>query len=166
MPGSGVSSEDCGAVWSVWNQGLVVPIRRNLSLWSGRAPISLLLLSKAHHNWFWTDVVFHSPVILRSHGESSEVCGTDHRFTHKVMQSWLLPEETCGPGHSGFLLPCHWLRPGMIGLELRLCSTYQWSWDRVASPLGNLGPPADLPPRSIWCILKDWSFLGFIHNFE
>ena len=26
---------------------------------------------KGHHNWIETDVVFHSPVILRLHGESS-----------------------------------------------------------------------------------------------
>jgi hypothetical protein len=43
----------------------------NLSLWLGRALVSLFLLSQARHNWIGADVVFHSPVILRSRGESS-----------------------------------------------------------------------------------------------
>jgi hypothetical protein len=38
--------------------------------WSGRALVSLFLLSQACHNWIGTDV-FCSPVILRSCGESS-----------------------------------------------------------------------------------------------
>ena len=33
-----------------------------------------LLLTQAQHNWIGTDVVFHSPVILRSRGESSGDC--------------------------------------------------------------------------------------------
>jgi hypothetical protein len=71
VPGSGVSSEHHGAVWCVWNQGIPVLIRKNPSYSSGRAPIPLLLLSLSHHNWIGTDVVFCSPVILRSSGESS-----------------------------------------------------------------------------------------------
>jgi hypothetical protein len=71
VPGNGVSFEDCGAVWSVQNQGKPELIKRNLSLWSGRTPVSLFLLSQAHHNWIGTDFVFCSPVILRSSGESS-----------------------------------------------------------------------------------------------
>jgi hypothetical protein len=77
-PGNGVSSKNHGAVWCVQNQGVPVMIRRNPSCWSDRAPMSLFLLSQAHHNCFGTDVVFHSPVILRSCSESSEDCGTIH----------------------------------------------------------------------------------------
>jgi hypothetical protein len=72
MPGSGVSSGDCETVWCVQNQGILALIRMNPSSWSCRAPVSLLLLSQACHNWFGIDVVFHSPVILTSCGES---CG-------------------------------------------------------------------------------------------
>ena len=79
VPGSGVSSKDRGAVWCVWNQSIPAPIRRNSSCWSGRAPVFLLLLSQASYNWFGTDVLFHSPVILRSCGESSGDCGTVRR---------------------------------------------------------------------------------------
>jgi hypothetical protein len=48
---------------------------RELSPRSGRFPM-LLLLALACHDWFETDDVFHSPVILRSHGESSRYHGT------------------------------------------------------------------------------------------
>jgi hypothetical protein len=75
VPGIGVSFADHGAVWSVRNQGKPELIKRSLSLWSGRAPVSLFLLSQACLNWIGTDVVFHSPVILRSCGESSGDCG-------------------------------------------------------------------------------------------
>ena len=71
MPGNGVSFEDRGAVWSVRNQGKPELTKRNMSLWSGRALVSLFLLSQACHNCIGTNVVFHSPVILRSCGESS-----------------------------------------------------------------------------------------------
>jgi hypothetical protein len=64
--GSGVSSGDRGAVWCVRKQGIPAPIRRNLSCWSGKAPVSLLLLSQACHDWFGTNAVFHSLMILRS----------------------------------------------------------------------------------------------------
>ena len=80
MPGNGVSFEDHGAVWSVQNQGKPELIKRNLSLWSGRALVSLFLLSQAHHNWIGTDVVFCSLVILRLRGESSGDCGGVHLF--------------------------------------------------------------------------------------
>jgi hypothetical protein len=59
VPGIGVSFESRGAVWSFWNQGKSVLIRRNPRLSSGRALVSLFLLSQAHHNWFRTDIVFH-----------------------------------------------------------------------------------------------------------
>jgi hypothetical protein len=47
---------------------------RNPNCWSG--PVSLILLSQAHHDWFGTDVVLYSPVILRLSGESSGDLGT------------------------------------------------------------------------------------------
>ena len=42
--------------------------------------VSLFLLIQACHNWIGSEVVFHSPVILRSHGESSGDCGDVHQF--------------------------------------------------------------------------------------
>ena len=56
MPGSGVSSGDCGAVCCVQNQGIPAPTRRNRSNWSGKAPVSLLLLPQARKDCFGTDV--------------------------------------------------------------------------------------------------------------
>jgi hypothetical protein len=87
-------SGDCGAVLCVQNQGIPVPIRRNPSCWSGRAPVSLLLLSQADHNWFGADVVFHTQVILRSHREPSGI-GLSTKFGPKVTRSWLRTEGTC-----------------------------------------------------------------------
>ena len=40
---------DCGAVLCVWNQHIPTQIRRIISHWPGRAPMSLLLLSLACH---------------------------------------------------------------------------------------------------------------------
>ena len=40
--------------------------------------VSLFLLIQACHNWIGSEVVFHSPVILRSDGESSGNCGGVH----------------------------------------------------------------------------------------
>ena len=71
MPGSGFSFEDHGAVWSVQNQGKPELIKRNPCIWLGRALVSLFLLSQDGNNWIGTDVVFYSPVILRSSRESS-----------------------------------------------------------------------------------------------
>jgi hypothetical protein len=65
-----------GAVWCVGNQVTSALIRGYLSHWPGRAPVSLFLLSQARHNWIGTDVVFHSPLILRSCAESSGDQGT------------------------------------------------------------------------------------------
>ena len=48
--------------------------RRDLSPWSGRFPGSLLQ-AQACHDWFGTDVVFHSPVILKLHVLSSGTVG-------------------------------------------------------------------------------------------
>jgi hypothetical protein len=75
MPGNSVSFEELGAFWSVGNQGKLELIKMNLCLWLGISLVSLFLLSRAHQNWIGTDVVFHSPAILKSHGESSEDCG-------------------------------------------------------------------------------------------
>ena len=80
MPGSGVSFEDRGAGCSVGNQGKSVLFKRNLNLWSGRALVSLFLLSQAGYNWIGTNVVFHSPVILRSCEESSRDRGCVRRL--------------------------------------------------------------------------------------
>jgi hypothetical protein len=57
-----------------------------------------------------TDVVFHSPVILRSSGESSGDCGTFPPVHAQGTQSSCWPEGTCAPVQMGFLLPCCWLR--------------------------------------------------------
>ena len=56
VPGSGVSFEERGAVWSV-------PLVRLV--------FASLMLSQVPLDWIGTEVVFHSPVILRSCGESS-----------------------------------------------------------------------------------------------
>jgi hypothetical protein len=63
----GESSGDCGIICWVYAQGgLELELtRRDLSPWSGRFPVSLLL-AHARYEWFGTNVVFHSPVILRS----------------------------------------------------------------------------------------------------
>jgi hypothetical protein len=79
VPGSGVPSGDLSAVWCVQNQAIPAQIRSNRSCWSGSAPVSLLLLSQANHNWIGTDVVFCLPVILRSREESSVDCGAISR---------------------------------------------------------------------------------------
>ena len=84
VPGSGVamqsvilrsrgeSSGDCGAVHRLHVLGdwVLALTRRDLCPWSGRFSTSLLLC-KVPHDWSGTDVVFHSPMILRSSGESS-----------------------------------------------------------------------------------------------
>jgi hypothetical protein len=89
VPRNGVSFEDRGAVWSVQNQGKPELITRNLSFWLGRALVSLFLLSQVHHNWIGTDV-FHSPVIIRSCGESSRDCGF-------VSRLWALGDLVLAP---------------------------------------------------------------------
>jgi hypothetical protein len=62
----------CGTIHWDHNQGdpELVSIGMDLSPLSGGLPASLQL-ALACHDWFGTDVVFHSLVILRSHGESS-----------------------------------------------------------------------------------------------
>ena len=40
------------------------------------------------HDWIGTDVVFHSPVILRLHGESSRDLGGVHRLL--ALGDWVL----------------------------------------------------------------------------
>jgi hypothetical protein len=119
-PGSGVFSGDHGAVWCVENQGIPAQITMNPSCWSGRAPVSLFLLSQVCHmpkvtwrwhqpkgtwapgqvgchDWFWMDVVFHSPVILRSRGESTGDRGTICRVRAQgsVFSDWTLFFLTC-----------------------------------------------------------------------
>jgi hypothetical protein len=45
----------------------------------GQARFSaFLMLSQVPHDWIGTEVVFHSPVVLRSHGESSRDLGGVH----------------------------------------------------------------------------------------
>ena len=90
VPGRVVSFEECGAVWSVvlrshgessrdhggvhqlCAQGdqVLVPTRRDLQPWSGRFSASLML-SQVPPDWIGTEVVFHSPVVLRSRRDSS-----------------------------------------------------------------------------------------------
>jgi hypothetical protein len=74
----GESSGDCGGVRRFCAQGdsdpVLVLIRRDLCPCSGRFSASLLL-SQVPHDWIGTHVVFHSPVMLRSRGESSRECG-------------------------------------------------------------------------------------------
>ena len=43
-----------------------MPTRRNLSHWSNRVPVTMLQLAPGTPVSVGTDVVFHSPVILRS----------------------------------------------------------------------------------------------------
>ena len=94
VPGSVVSFEEHGAVWSVvlrshgessrdhggvhqlCAQGdqVLVPTRRDLQPWSGRFSASLML-SQVPCDWIGTEVVFHSPEVLRSGGESSRDLG-------------------------------------------------------------------------------------------
>jgi hypothetical protein len=45
VPENCVSFEERGAVWSVQNKGKPELIKRNVSLWSGRAMVSFFLLS-------------------------------------------------------------------------------------------------------------------------
>jgi hypothetical protein len=64
----GESSGDGGTVCHVPAQGGpgLVPTRRNPSRWAVGFSVSLFLLTQARPGCFGTDIVFHSPVILRS----------------------------------------------------------------------------------------------------
>ena len=68
----GESSRDCGGVRQLRTQGdlVLAPTRRDLCPWSGWFSASLML-SQVLRDWIGTEVVFYSPVVLRSHGESS-----------------------------------------------------------------------------------------------
>ena len=133
MPGSPVSFEDGGAVWSVQNQCKPVLIKRNRNLWSGRALVSLLLLSQACHNLIGTDVVFHSPVILRSHGESCVNCEGVCQFrTQGDTDLVLVPNGRDFCPWSGWFsaslllsqVPCNWIGTNVVfrsPVILRLC---------------------------------------------
>ena len=59
---------------------MLVLTGRDLCPWSGWFS-AFLLLSQVLHNWIGTDVVFHSPVILRARGESSGDCGGVSQFS-------------------------------------------------------------------------------------
>ena len=64
----GESSWDLGTLCQVHaedGEGLALT-GRNPNIWSGRVPLSLLLLAQDPMGYFGTDVEFHSPVIPRS----------------------------------------------------------------------------------------------------
>ena len=110
----GIFSGDHGAVHCVRNQGRPALIIRNPSCLSGRAPVSLLLLSQAHHDCFGTDVALHSPVILGvpgqlRHRESSGYCRTICRVPAKVAPCWCLPQGTHSLWSGRFLVCLHLL---------------------------------------------------------
>jgi hypothetical protein len=54
----------------------------------------------------WTcllaEVVFHSPEVFRSHGESCETLGVSADSVPKVCRFWRRPEGTCDPGQAVF----------------------------------------------------------------
>ena len=73
----------------------LVPTRRDLSPWSGRFS-TFLLLAQAQLDWIGSDVLFHSPVILRSRGESSGDHGTICRVRAQVDPELVLMEGRSG----------------------------------------------------------------------
>jgi hypothetical protein len=81
-----VSSRDLGDICLLLAQGYPVSVltRRGLWPWSGRVSASLILVPG---DWNGTEDVFHSPVALRSCGESLETLGvsvvTAPKVTHK-----------------------------------------------------------------------------------
>ena len=117
MPGCGVSSDNHGAVWCVCNQGVPVQIRGNPSCWSGKAPMSFLLLSQACHNW-------------------NRCCfplSSDPKIEWRVLWGlWDFPPSSC-PRYPELMLTRRDLCPCSDGLsaslllaqELMLCSTHR-----------------------------------------
>jgi hypothetical protein len=108
----------------------------------------------------WTyllaEVVFHSPAVLRSHGECSGDIGGFHQLcaqddpvlgpTGRDLWPWSVqvfsfPNYCC-------------LRSRAIGLEQKLCSTHQRSYDPMESAQGTLGVSVDSTPKVTWC----WSW--------
>jgi hypothetical protein len=65
-PGSGTSSGDHGAVHWLLNQSRLAQTGRNLNHWSGEVLVPVLQLAQGSPGSVVTDVVFHSPVNLRS----------------------------------------------------------------------------------------------------
>jgi hypothetical protein len=76
-----MSSIDLGGVCRLCAQSdlVLVLTRRNLSHWSSQVFCFPNAVSGTAH-WNWTEVVFHSPVVLRSRGESSRDLGTVRRL--------------------------------------------------------------------------------------
>jgi hypothetical protein len=74
-------------LWGLWGclpilhprRPVLAPTGRDLCPWSSRSSASPLQ-SHVPHDWIGTDFVFHSPVILRSQGESSMDLGGVRRL--------------------------------------------------------------------------------------
>jgi hypothetical protein len=70
--------------------------------WSGRFSV-FLMLSQVLGDWIGTEVVFHTPVVLRSHGESSRDPRGVQRL-HAQGDPVLVPTRRDLCPWSGFLL--------------------------------------------------------------
>ena len=69
----------------------------------GQARFSaFLMLSQVPHDWIGTEVVFHSPEVLRSCGDPLGTMGMSADFVPKETRCWSRQEGTCDPGQAGF----------------------------------------------------------------
>ena len=64
-----------------------------------------LVLPQVPNDWIGTEVVFHSLVVLRSHGESSRDLGGLHRLCIQGDLVLAPTRRDLCPGQAGFLLP-------------------------------------------------------------
>ena len=122
----------------------------NPSLWSGRAPVSLLLLSQTCHNWIGTEVVFPSPVIPRLCGESSADCGIVCRVCAQEDPELAPTRRDLCLWSGGFLLPCCW--NGWIGTDVVFLSPVILRLHGESSV--DHGPFTEFVPMGTWSWLR------------